>query len=304
MLPPGGSVTDSRQRLPVSGRRQRAWLWQPARSISASQGHRGAWEATAPAGLEIVGRRCPGRSPIPQPQQRQAIGVAASTGRRRPELPTNTMARRHPGRGSLPRTSGFRSSAAPTHAKAGTTANVAALSVNRSSLSVRETTGPSLTAPNGLWQTHGWVRGQWPLNFSGSSPSGMCGLNGTVNQIPITGTTSPRDVATWQQCSAPAVSDTINTASYGQGAMPLYIAGYDAAGETISYTQDDLCRQQHADAVAQRPDGRADHGGHPVRDRAARAAARQGSTGSRARSTAARPLVSGRERAGPGQRPR
>jgi hypothetical protein len=66
----------------------------------------------------------------------------------------------------------------------------------------------------------------------------MCGLNGTVNQIPIPNpTTSTRDVATWHQCSAPPVSTNINTASYGQGALPLYIAGYDAAGRTIQYTR-------------------------------------------------------------------
>ncbi|HEX5194408.1 MAG TPA: hypothetical protein VFW09_16545 [Solirubrobacteraceae bacterium] len=103
------------------------------------------------------------------------------------------------------------------------------------SLSVRETAGPSLTAPNGLWQTNGWVRGQWPLNFSGNSPSGMCGLNATLNQIPLNGTSSQRDVAAWHQCSAPAVSDTINTGAYGEGAMPLYIAGWDAAGEIAQY---------------------------------------------------------------------
>ena len=97
--------------------------------------------------------------------------------------------------------------------------------------------GPLLNAPTGLWQQTGWVRGQWPLNFSGSSPSGICGLNGTINQVPVTGTSSARDVATWRQCSAPAVSDAINTAGYGQGPMPLYIAGYDAAGLTASDTE-------------------------------------------------------------------
>jgi hypothetical protein len=65
----------------------------------------------------------------------------------------------------------------------------------------------------------------------------MCGLSGTLNQIPFNGSSSVRDVATWHQCSAAAVSDTINTAAYGSGAMPLYIAGYDAAGETAEYSK-------------------------------------------------------------------
>ena len=65
----------------------------------------------------------------------------------------------------------------------------------------------------------------------------MCALNGSINQIPVTGTASATDVATWHQCSAPPVSDTINTAAYGSGAMPLYIAGYDAAGEIAQYSK-------------------------------------------------------------------
>src|SRR6201995_2218427 len=52
-----------------------------------------------------------------------------------------------------------------------------------------------------------------------------------------TGTTSATDVATWHQCSAPPVSDTIKTPAYGQRSMPLYIAGYDAAGEIAQYSK-------------------------------------------------------------------
>ncbi len=65
----------------------------------------------------------------------------------------------------------------------------------------------------------------------------MCALNGTLNEVPFTGTSSPRDAATWHQCSAPAVHTNINTASYGSGAMPLYIAGWDAAGRTVQDTK-------------------------------------------------------------------
>jgi hypothetical protein len=65
----------------------------------------------------------------------------------------------------------------------------------------------------------------------------MCGLNGTLNKIPLTGTSSTRYVAVWHQCSAPAVSTAISTADYGQGPMPLSIAGWDAAGRTITDTR-------------------------------------------------------------------
>ena len=98
-------------------------------------------------------------------------------------------------------------------------------------LTVRETSGPVLSAPNGLWQAAGWVRGQWPLNFAGDSPSGVCALSGTFDGIAVSGTSSPtRNLATWHQCSAPAVSTTINTAAYSQGPVPLVISATDAAG--------------------------------------------------------------------------
>ena len=91
---------------------------------------------------------------------------------------------------------------------------------------VRETTPPSLDPGAGLWAAQGWVRGQWPVSFNGASPSGMCGLDASLNQIALTGTVTPsRDPATWVQCSAPALSTTINTANYGSGAMPLQLAG-------------------------------------------------------------------------------
>jgi hypothetical protein len=234
VLPPGGSVIATGSSCPSSA--GQGLVLQSSGSVNGSQGSRGAWQANAPAGLEIVAASvgAPGitGSSINVSASPWGGGVYWAGGGQ--AIPTE-----FDGGGSW---SGFVSpyfgfqlvcGATPCGVNKGSQ-----LQVNGTiNFSVRETVGPSLSAPNGLWQTHGWIRGQWPLNFSGNSPSGVCGLSGTLNQIPLTGSSSARDVATWHQCSAPAVSDTINTAAYGSGAMALYIAGYDAAGETASDTE-------------------------------------------------------------------
>lgn len=101
------------------------------------------------------------------------------------------------------------------------------------SLSVRETSGPWVTAPTGLWQANGWVRGNWPLFVWGNSPSGLCGIVADFNYQTLPGTTSARDQSTWHQCAAGPIQDTVNTPGYSDGANSLHIGGWDAAGETV-----------------------------------------------------------------------
>ena len=115
--------------------------------------------------------------------------------------------------------------------------NPAQLTIESMNLVATETEGPSLNAPAGLWQASGWVRGDWPLEFSGSSPSGLCSLTASLNGQAIPGTSSPQNQSVWQQCDAPAVDQTIQTGDYGQGALPLTIAGSDAAGVPVAYTK-------------------------------------------------------------------
>ena len=92
-------------------------------------------------------------------------------------------------------------------------------------------------APSGLWQAQGWVRGDVTLGFYGDSPSGVCGLGATINGQIVANSSSLRNYTTWHQCSAPAISQTIHTIAYGQGAMPLTISGLDAAGVAVNYTK-------------------------------------------------------------------
>jgi hypothetical protein len=111
------------------------------------------------------------------------------------------------------------------------------LSVELLELSVQETSGPYLVAPDGLWQATGWIRSQWPLHFYGDSPSGLCHLTASLNGQGLTGSDSSENVSQWHQCSAPAVDETVDTAQYGNGALPLVIGAVDAAGEPVFRTE-------------------------------------------------------------------
>jgi hypothetical protein len=94
-----------------------------------------------------------------------------------------------------------------------------------------------LTAPDGLWQAPGWVRGSWPLHFYGDSPSGLCNLSASLDGQSIPGTSSPVNQAAWHQCNAAAVDQNIQTGSYGQGPLSLTLDAVDAAGVPASVTK-------------------------------------------------------------------
>lgn len=111
------------------------------------------------------------------------------------------------------------------------------LSVELLELNMQETSGPYLVSPDGLWQTTGWIRGSWPLHFYGDSPSGLCDMTATLNGQTAATSSSGRNSAVWHQCGAPAVSQPVNTAQYGQGMLPLTISADDAAGLPVSYSK-------------------------------------------------------------------
>jgi hypothetical protein len=111
------------------------------------------------------------------------------------------------------------------------------LSMELIELSVQETSGPYLVAPDGLWQATGWIRGQWPLHFYGDSASGLCHLSASLNAQGLPGSDGSRNVAVWHQCSAPPVNETVDTTQYGNGALPLVIGAVDAANEPVFRTE-------------------------------------------------------------------
>ncbi|MGZ4304231.1 MAG: hypothetical protein ACXVEW_02915 [Solirubrobacteraceae bacterium] len=109
------------------------------------------------------------------------------------------------------------------------------LSVELLELNMAETTGPAIDASRGIWgATNTWIRGSWPLIYSADSPSGVCSLNASLNAISIPGSSSAQNPSIFHQCAAPTVQQTINTASYGNGAVPLSLSAADAAGLSAS----------------------------------------------------------------------
>ncbi len=111
------------------------------------------------------------------------------------------------------------------------------IAMTQIALYVQETVGPNLVSPDGLWQSSGWVRGDWNLHFYGDSPSGLCSLGATINGQSVANSNSPQDTTVWHQCSAPAISQTIRTSQDGDGAMPLTLSASDATGVPASYTR-------------------------------------------------------------------
>jgi hypothetical protein len=104
-------------------------------------------------------------------------------------------------------------------------------------LGVHETSGPWLASDSGLWQSGGWVRGQWPLPVSGDSPSGLCTIAAKFGDNLLPGSTSALDPSRWHQCGAAPFTDQINTQDYLQGANPAVLGAWDAAGGFIKYTK-------------------------------------------------------------------
>jgi hypothetical protein len=76
------------------------------------------------------------------------------------------------------------------------------------------------------------------VHFYGDSPSGLCSLSASLNGQALPGTsTSPVNSAVWHQCAAPAFDLAVNTAQYGQRAMPLVLSASDAAGVPASVSK-------------------------------------------------------------------
>jgi len=114
--------------------------------------------------------------------------------------------------------------------------NGASLLVGNVTMSVEETTGPSVTA-TGLWTTSNWVRGTWPITVTGDSPSGICSLSASIAGDPATanGAMAPNQTV-WHQCNG-SMAGSLNTALAADGTDTLSISDTDAAGLSASSTK-------------------------------------------------------------------
>jgi hypothetical protein len=111
----------------------------------------------------------------------------------------------------------------------------AELAVKNIGLQVVETQIPVLSGATGMWGALGWIRGLWPLHFTGDSPSGMCGLAALFDGQVVAFRGFPREDTLWHQCSAAqGVSANVDTSQFRDGAGPLTLEGNDAAGLSTS----------------------------------------------------------------------
>jgi hypothetical protein len=207
-------------------------------SGTTTKGQTGRWQTTTPAGLELVGATA---------SQLVSYGVNDGTdygggfywaggGTGTNDHSPSTMGMVFPGPSSY--------FGVQLVCGKGTCTQAAGITIGAFSLYVRETSGPSLVAPTGLWQASGWVRGVWPLFAWGNSPSGLCSLSASLNGQLINATTSAHDVSSWHQCATPPISQSVDTSRYGQGGLPLTLSTADAAGVPASLTKTEYVDNQ------------------------------------------------------------
>ncbi len=202
-------------------------------SGNTTRGQTGSWQTVAPAGLELVGATA-----------NQIVSAGVNNGADSdygggfyyagggPQVSNSTPASLGM---AFPSPSSY--FGMKLVCGRGTCSQPAIFTVGAFSLYVRETSGPSLVAPTGLFQASGWLRGAWQFFAWGNSPSGLCSLSATLDGQLINTTTSAQDVSTWHQCAAPPVDQPVDTSQYGQGAVPLTISADDAAGVPASITK-------------------------------------------------------------------
>jgi len=204
----------------------------PGMSIGAFQnkvraGQRATWQATAPSGLSIVGASIPTNDMYSihlNDNQGWGGGFYWAGG----GAPTRDGMRSYSVSGLNSPYFGFQIVCGWSTCNGST--HPAQVTVEQISLQAMETQGPWLSAPDGLWQASGWVRGNWPLDFSGDSPNGICSFSATFSGSVLHGPTSPQNGSVWHQCAAPAFAQTVSTGAFGEGGLPLTLVDVDAAG--------------------------------------------------------------------------
>ena len=138
-------------------------------------------------------------------------------------------------------------------------AGLGEISVSDIVLAAHETVGPSMSA-SGLWQTTGWVRGTWPLGFSGDSPSGLCAMYASLGGQSLPGSSSSQSPWMWHQCDAPAASDSVVTERLWPGCEDSGAERFRRGRQHGRLRQDRLHRQPAADDLVVGPEPR-----HPRR---------------------------------------
>jgi hypothetical protein len=113
------------------------------------------------------------------------------------------------------------------------------LDVKGIELTAQDNTPPAIKALGlgSLWyeapqwlSTPRWVRGIWPLGFSATDDSGVCGMSEAVDGQSVQGPSATPTQSSWTQCPTPqTMNASVNTASYPDGPMTLSLSAADAA---------------------------------------------------------------------------
>jgi len=143
------------------------------------------------------------------------------------------------------------------------------IQVNDIGLQVQETQGPVLSAGAGLWQSSGWVRSDWPLSFTGDSPSGVCALSASLDGRIVGFAGFAQNDTVWHQCAASGLATTVHTGQFPDGAALLTLRGADAAQVSTpdaSYTKTIYTDNQQPSVSFAGPSDAVGGGGNAVCD--------------------------------------
>ncbi len=102
-------------------------------------------------------------------------------------------------------------------------------------LKAEESRAPTLMTAfaQSLWSQRGWVRGEWPVTFKATDPSGVCRTQMLVDGQTLNGPSGARDPRSWHQCPDQVFTHWVNTSDFvpnEQGTFPLTLRAMNAAG--------------------------------------------------------------------------
>ncbi len=118
----------------------------------------------------------------------------------------------------------------------------AVLGVQGIQLTAQENTPPTIVSDgsNNVWyQAGNWIRGGgWPVSFTASDPSGVCGtdllINGYFTPVDLTNDTTP-DTSSFTQCwPTDTVTGTLDTTNSPDGPLTIEYAATNAAGDVAT----------------------------------------------------------------------
>ncbi len=194
----------------------------------ASSGSRAGWRTTAPTGLTLVGAWVP-------PFEMNQVGINNGSGHGGGfywKGGSSKIGKWADWNGHFK--SPFFGWQIICRRRSCTKKNHASLNVYEIQLKAQEKRAPSLAVMRGpdLWSQRGWVRGDWPIEFRATDPSGVCRTQALAGGVTLNGSTAAPDRRSWHQCPDQVFTQSVNTsdyASHGHSAFTLTLRAMNAA---------------------------------------------------------------------------